>query len=98
MGAMWSDESNEEEKPKPKRSRSKKTTKSGFFDDFSFSDINESPPTEHYEEPNDLEELEEEEEPIYVAPLPSIRKRAPRNKSSKSVRFAKRRGTKRNGY
>ena len=94
MGAMWSDES-EEEKPKSRRSRVGTKNKSSFFDDFSFSEIDEPHPAFEEEE-----ELEEEEEPIYVAPLPisSLRKRAPKNKSSKSVRFAKRRGTKRNGY
>ena len=93
MGAMWSDEA-DEEKPKPKRSRSSAKNKSSFFDDFSFSEIDE--PIDE-----DLEELVEEEEPIYVAPpVLSIKKRGSKSKS-KSVRFAKmgaRRGTKKNMY
>ena len=90
MGAMWSDEVDEEEKFKSKKNKSNKATKSSFFDDFSFSDITE--PTDD----DDLEELDEEE-PIYVAPPVSIKKRGSKSKS-KSVRFAKKRGTKKNGY
>ena len=97
MGAMWSDEVDEEEKLKSKKTKSKKSTKSSFFDDFSFSEIDEHVK----DEDDDLEELVEEEEPIYVAPpVLSIKKRGSKSKS-KSVRFAKmgaRRGTKKNMY
>ena len=90
MGAMWSEEEVVDEKPKSKRSRGSaaKTNKSSFFDDFSFSEIDE-------EEEDEPEELEE---PIYVAPV-AFKKRGSKCKS-KSVRFARglRKGTKKNGY
>jgi len=79
---MWSEEENVDEKPKSKRSsRSGAKNKSTFFDDLSFSEIDE-------EEEDEPEELEE---PVYVAPV-ALKKRGSKCKS-KSVRFAKKRGT-----
>ena len=102
MGAMWSDEADEEEPTKSKRVKrgGKKTQqKSSFFDDFSFSDMDGSGSSSEDDEEEDKEEKEQEEEPepepVYVAP---IRKKAARSKT-KSVRFAKaKKVTKRRGY
>ena len=109
MGAMWSDEADEEEPTKSKRVKrgGKKTQqKSSFFDDFSFSDMDGSGSSSEDDEDEDKEEKEQEEEPayeepepVYVAPISSpIRKRAVRSKT-KAVRFAKaKKVTKRRGY
>ena len=106
MGAMWSDEADEEEPTKSKRVKrgGKKTQqKSSFFDDFSFSDMDGSGSGSgsgsEDDEDEDKEEKEQEEEPepepVYVAP---IRKKAARSKT-KAVRFAKaKKVTKRRGY
>ena len=99
MGAMWSDEADEEEPTKSKRVKrgGKKTPqKSSFFDDFSFSDLDGSGSEEEEEEKEQEEEpAYEEPEPVYVAP---IRKRAARSKT-KAVRFAKaKKVTKRQRY
>ena len=102
MGAMWSDEADEEEPTKSKRVKrgGKKTQqKSSFFDDFSFSDMDGSGSSSEDDEEEDKEEKEQEEEPepepVYVAP---IRKKAARSKT-KAVRFAKaKKVTKRRGY
>ena len=106
MGAMWSDEADEEEPTKSKRVKrgGKKTQqKSSFFDDFSFSDMDGSGSgsgsEDQYEEDEDKEEEpayeEPQPDPVYVAPL---RKRAARSKT-KAVRFAKaKKITKRRGY
>ena len=102
MGAMWSDEADEEEPTKSKRVKrgGKKTQqKSSFFDDFSFSDMDGSGSSSEDDEDEDKEEQEQEEEPepepVYVAP---IRKKAARSKT-KAVRFAKaKKVTKRRGY
>ena len=104
MGAMWSDEADEEEPTKSKRVKrgGKKTQqKSSFFDDFSFSDMDGSGSSSEDDEEEDKEEKEQEEEPepVYVAPISSpIRKKAARSKT-KAVRFAKaKKVTKRRGY
>lgn len=106
MGAMWSDEADEEEPTKSKRVRrgGKKTPqKSSFFDDFSFSDMDGSgsgsEDQEEEEEDKEEEPAYEEPQPVYVAPISSpIRKRAVRSKT-KAVRFAKaKKVTKRRGY
>ena len=109
MGAMWSDEADEEEPTKSKRVKrgGKKTQqKSSFFDDFSFSDMDGSgsgsgsgseddEDEEKAEKEQEEEPAYEEPEPVYVAP---IRKRAVRSKT-KAVRFAKaKKVTKRRGY
>ena len=108
MGAMWSDEADEEEPTKSKRVKrgGKKTQqKSSFFDDFSFSDLDGSgsgsgSEDQDEEEQEDKEEpVYEEPEPVYVAPISSpIRKRSVRSKTN-AVRFAKaKKVTKRRGY
>ena len=102
MGAMWSDEADEEEPTKSKRVKrgGKKTQqKSSFFDDFSFSDLDGSGSEEEEEEKEQEEEPSyEEPEPVYVAPISPIRKRTARSKT-KAVRFAKsKKVTKRLGY
>ena len=110
MGAMWSDEADEEEPTKSKRVKrgGKKTQqKSSFFDDLSFSDLDGSgsgsgsgsEDDEEEEKEQEEEPVYEEPEPVYVAPISSpIRKRAVRSKT-KAVRFAKaKKVTKRRGY
>ena len=108
MGAMWSDEADEEEPTKSKRVKrgGKKTQqKSSFFDDFSFSDLDGSGSgsgsgsEDDEEEEKEEKDQEEEPEPVYVAPISSpIRKKAARSKT-KAVRFAKaKKVTKRRGY
>ena len=108
MGAMWSDEADEEEPTKSKRVKrgGKKTQqKSSFFDDFSFSDLDGSGSgsgsgsEDDEEEEKEEKDQEEEPEPVYVAPISSpIRKRTARSKT-KAVRFAKaKKVTKRRGY
>ena len=112
MGAMWSDEADEEEPTKSKRVKrgGKKTQqKSSFFDDFSFSDMDGSGSgSGSDEEDQDEEEQEDkkepvyeepEPEPVYIAPVSSpLKKRAARSKT-KAVRFAKaKKVTKRRGY
>ncbi len=85
MGAMWSDEADEEEPIKSKRAKrgGKKTQqKSSFFDDFSFSDMDGSgsgsdqdDEDEEYKAEKERErerekEKEQEEESVYEAPEP----------------------------
>ena len=102
MGAMWSDEADEEELTKSRRVKrgGKKTQqKSSFFDDFSFSDMDGSGSGSEDQDEEDKEEEpayeEPQPDPVYVAPL---RKRAARSKT-KAVRFAKaKKITKRRGY
>lgn len=86
MGAMWSDEADEEEPIKSKRVKrgGKKTQqKSSFFDDFSFSDMDgsgsgsgsgsEDDEEEEYKAEKEKEkerEREQEEESVYEEPEP----------------------------